>query len=208
MAAPVCRFAASSAPKLRGIEGAERDTTQDWVVPRGTVPLVSELEARIDEALVIARVSEEGVREVGEIALDAAQQARRAAEAAEASARAARDAAQASAAGPAGPVTDLVPPPAAGPADAASSGWSPKSAPPPGSDVELETPAVEPGPATEEEPAPEPPSPEPPSPRFEVRFRRFSERADRVSARLRALQDHPSHQAGPSAAAVRRRGDG
>ncbi len=36
------------------------------------------------------------------------------------------------AAGPAGPVTDLVPPPAAGAADAASSGWSPKSAPPPG----------------------------------------------------------------------------
>src|SRR6478752_10455091 len=32
--------------------------------------------------------------------------------------------------GPAGPVTDLVPPPAAGAAGAASSGWSPKSAPP------------------------------------------------------------------------------
>jgi dihydroorotate dehydrogenase (NAD+) catalytic subunit len=35
-------------------------------------------------------------------------------------------------AGPAGPVADLVPPPAAGAAGAASSGWSPKSAPPPG----------------------------------------------------------------------------
>jgi dihydroorotate dehydrogenase (NAD+) catalytic subunit len=35
-------------------------------------------------------------------------------------------------AGPAGPVADLVPPPAAGAADAASSGWSPKSTPPPG----------------------------------------------------------------------------
>jgi O-antigen ligase/polysaccharide polymerase Wzy-like membrane protein len=34
--------------------------------------------------------------------------------------------------GPAGPVTDLVPPPTAGAAGAASSGWSPKSAPPPG----------------------------------------------------------------------------
>jgi hypothetical protein len=48
------------------------------------VPLVGELEARIDEAVVIARASEEGVREVGEMALDAARQARRAAEAAEA----------------------------------------------------------------------------------------------------------------------------
>jgi dihydroorotate dehydrogenase (NAD+) catalytic subunit len=37
-------------------------------------------------------------------------------------------------AGPAGPVADLVPPPAAGAADAASSGWSPKSTPPPGRD--------------------------------------------------------------------------
>ncbi len=37
-------------------------------------------------------------------------------------------------AGPAGPVADLVPPPAAGAAGAASSGWSPKSTPPPGID--------------------------------------------------------------------------
>jgi ATP-dependent helicase Lhr and Lhr-like helicase len=35
--------------------------------------------------------------------------------------------------GAAGPVTDLEPPPAAGAADTASSGWSPKSAPPPAS---------------------------------------------------------------------------
>ncbi len=34
--------------------------------------------------------------------------------------------------GPAGPVADLAPPPAAGVAGAASSGWSPKSTPPPG----------------------------------------------------------------------------
>lgn len=131
-------------------------------MPRGSVPTVSELEARIDEAVVIARASEEGVREVGEMALDAARQAQRAAEAAEASARAARDAAQAGVAGPAGPVT---------------------------SDVELET------------PAPEPPV------HFEDRFRRFSERADRLSGRLRRL-GAPSHPAGPSVAATRRRGDG
>lgn len=76
------------------MEGTQRDSTQDWVVPRGAVPTVSELEARIDEAVVIARASEEGVREVGEIALDAARQARKAAEMAEASAKAAKEATQ------------------------------------------------------------------------------------------------------------------
>jgi len=62
-------------------------------VPRSAVPTVAELEARIDEAVVIARASEDGVREVGEIAIDAARQARRAAEAAEQSAEAAAAAA-------------------------------------------------------------------------------------------------------------------
>ena len=71
------------------IEGTRRDNTEDWIVPRAAVPTIAQLEARIDEAMVIARASEEGVREVGEIALDAARQARRAAEAAEASAQAA-----------------------------------------------------------------------------------------------------------------------
>jgi hypothetical protein len=139
---------------------------------------------------VIARVSEDGVREVGEMALDAARQARRAAEAAERSAEAAVQAvAQApvsrdDAVGPAGPVPDLVPPPLA-----IGEGWSPKSAPPPGRSVEK-------APVT------------PPQPRFEVRFRSFTERADRLSARLRALQDHPSHRSASSAVAARRRGDG
>ncbi|MGN6217162.1 MAG: hypothetical protein ACTHN7_09445 [Solirubrobacterales bacterium] len=95
---------------MPAIEESERDNTQDWIVPRGTVPLVSELEARIDEALVIARASEEGVREVGEMALDAARQARRAAEAAEAAsaaAVAARERSEADASGPAGPVAEI-----------------------------------------------------------------------------------------------------
>jgi len=95
------------------IEGAQRDSTQDWIVPRGTVPTVAELEARIDEAVVIARASEEGVREVGELALDAARQARRAAEMAESASVAAVEAAS-NAAGPAGPVPDLEPPPGSG----------------------------------------------------------------------------------------------
>lgn len=122
-------------------------------MPRGSVPLVGELEARIDEALVIARASEEGVREVGEMALDAARQARRAAEAAERSAEAAREAVEK------------------------------KSAPP-----------------TDEAPPSRPPQ-------FEVRFRSFTERADRVSARLQRIGAHSAHSAGPSVGAGRRRGD-
>lgn len=129
-------------------------------MPRGSVPLVGELEARIDEALVIARASEEGVREVGEMALDAARQAKRAAEAAEKSAEAAAAAARGV--------------------------------------VEEE---AAPSPAEEEAPQSRPP-------RFEVRFRSFTERADRVSARLQRLGAHPSHSAGPSVGAARRRGDG
>ncbi len=73
-------------------------------MPRGTVPTVAELEARIDEAVVIARASEEGVREVGEMALDAARQAKKAAEMAESASVAA--AAAARGARPAGPVSD------------------------------------------------------------------------------------------------------
>ena len=150
------------------MEGTQRDSTQDWIVPRGTVPTVGELEARIDEAAVIARASEEGVREVGEIALDAARQARKAAEMAEISANAAKEAVRASS-GPAGPVTDLVPPPAAGAADAASSGWSPKSAPPTGSSAD-----------------------EQPSQELVIDpLQRFNERADAVTARLRELERVP-----------------
>lgn len=84
---------------------SERDSTQDWLVPRGAVPTVAELEARIDEAVVIARASEEGVRQVGEIAIDAAKQARRAAELAESASISAAEAAR-GAAGPAGPVSE------------------------------------------------------------------------------------------------------
>jgi hypothetical protein len=101
---------------------SERDSTQDWIVPRGSVPTIGELEARIDEAVVIARASEEGVREVGEIALDAANQAKRAAEMAEASARAAKEAVQ---------------------------GGFPKSAPPAGRDAAEQPPPVEEPPSRE-----------------------------------------------------------
>jgi hypothetical protein len=106
------------------IERSERDTTQDWLVPRGTVPTISQLEERIDEAVVVARASEEGVREVGEMAIDAAKQARRAAEAAEKSAEAAAAARDAR---PAGPVSDTAPP---------QKGGGPVSSPPTGRGVD------------------------------------------------------------------------
>jgi hypothetical protein len=66
------------------MEGSERDSTQDWLIPeQAAPPLFTELVQRIDEALAIARVSEETVMTVGAAALDAADQARRAAELAE-----------------------------------------------------------------------------------------------------------------------------
>jgi hypothetical protein len=66
------------------MEASERDSTQDWLLPEGArPPLLSELEARIDEALIVAKASEKAVMAVGDAALDAAQQARRAADLAE-----------------------------------------------------------------------------------------------------------------------------
>src|SRR3954452_22051639 len=172
------------------MEGSERDRTQDWIIPRGAVPTLNELEARIDEALVIARASEDGVREVGEMALDAARQARRAAEAAERSAEAAVEARD-EARRPAGPVA------AGDPPSPARQETVPPTTPPAGEtlqDAPGSSPRVEKAGSSQ--------------PRFEVRFRSFNERADRLSARLRALQEHPSHRVGPSAAARRRRGGG
>jgi len=62
------------------MEASERDSTQDWLLPESArPPLLSELEARIDEAVVTARASEEAVTTIGTAALDAAEQARRAA---------------------------------------------------------------------------------------------------------------------------------
>jgi len=62
----------------------ERDSAESWRLPRHSrPPLLSELVARIDEALATARASEAAVMTVGAAALDAATQARRAAELAE-----------------------------------------------------------------------------------------------------------------------------
>jgi hypothetical protein len=66
------------------MEADERDNTQDWVLPENArPPLLSELVARIDEALATARASEAAVMTVGAAAIDAAEQAKRAAELAE-----------------------------------------------------------------------------------------------------------------------------
>ncbi len=131
------------------MEAAERDSTQDWLLPEGSAPpLLSELEQRIDEALIIARASEKAAMAVGDAALDAAQQARRAADIAE------RATAVALEAGAAAAVNSAV--------------------------------------------LPEQPS-------EDAALRSFSERADRVVARLRALERRPRWRRPASAAAGRRR---
>ncbi|HEX5610377.1 MAG TPA: hypothetical protein VFX45_09845 [Solirubrobacterales bacterium] len=82
------------------MEASERDSTQDWVVPADAAPpLLGELELKADQALAIARASEEAVGAVGEVALDAARQARRAAELAETASVAALEASRAVAEG-------------------------------------------------------------------------------------------------------------
>ena len=133
------------------MEGTERDSTQDWLLPEGSAPpLLGELEQRIDEALIVAKASEKAVMVVGDAALDAAQQARRAADLAE---RATAAALNASTPLPASP------PPQEGPAG-------------------------------------------------DVALRSFSERADRVVARLRALERRPRRPRSASAAASGRRPGG
>lgn len=131
------------------MEAAERDSTQDWLLPEGAAPpLLSELEQRIEEALIIAKASEKAVMTVGEAALDAAQQARRAAEIAERATAAAL---------------------AAGGPERAGAGAGPEK--PPG----------------------------------DAALRSFSERADRVAARLHALGRRTGRGHPASAGAVPRR---
>ena len=75
------------------MEGSERDSTQDWLLPESArPPLLAELAQRIDEAVATARASEAAVMAVGAAALDAAEQARRAAELAERASAAVLDA--------------------------------------------------------------------------------------------------------------------
>src|SRR4051795_1929377 len=122
--------------------GAERDSTQDWLLPEDKAPpTLGELEGRIEEALTTARASEAAVMTVGAAALDAAEQARRAA-------------------GLAGGARAMV-------ADAR----------------EPDAPTAVATAATEAAPAPMAPSPAP----GDASLKDFSERADRLVARLRQL---------------------
>lgn len=83
------------------MESAARDSTQDWLLPESSAPpLLKDLELRIDEALTIARASEQAVKVVGDAAIDAARQAHRAAELAERASATALMASQAAAASP------------------------------------------------------------------------------------------------------------
>lgn len=156
------------------MEGSERDSTQDWLLPAGSSPpLLADLELRVDEALAIARASEQAVGAVGAAAIDAAKQARRAAELAERASEAALSASRAVAARPAEEVGQ----------------------------VAVASPV-----------RPDPPQPVVPAtatgPDEDVSLRNFSERADRVVARLRALQRRPRRPEGSSAAAGHRRPGG
>ncbi len=58
------------------MEGGERDTTKDWLIAdEDAPPLLGELVERIDEALRVARASEEAVRSAGDTAAEAAVEA-------------------------------------------------------------------------------------------------------------------------------------
>ena len=63
------------------MENAARDSTDEWrLSERARPPTVAELEARIDEAIAIARASEEAAISIGAAAIESAEQARRAAD--------------------------------------------------------------------------------------------------------------------------------
>jgi hypothetical protein len=142
------------------MEGTERDSTEEWLLPEGAgPPLLNELELRIDEALAIARASEQAVQVVGDAAIDAAKQARRAAELAERASVSALEASRSAAAGAAEVHPERTPP----------------------------RPSGRPG---------------------DPSLRGFSERADRVVARLRALERLPVRARASTAAAGHRRPGG
>jgi hypothetical protein len=173
------------------VESSARDSTQDWAIPRGRgTSLIVELEAKVDEAVAVARASEDGVQAVGEVALDAAKQARRAAEAAESASRAAAEARDEIA---------LAPVAAAADEDADRAGGD--TGEEPGREAASALPGAGNAPVGVN-------GHREPQLSGEARMRIFSERCDLVSARLRALGRRPGAPAAASAAeALRRRGD-
>ncbi len=138
----------------------ERDSTEDWILPAAARPAsMQELEQRVDVALAVARSAESAALEIGDAAFEAAEQARRAADLAERAVS--------------GELNSLPLP--------ADSGAEPESAAN-GADEDggfavevvangVEAPVEQDGGEGEDE-----------------RLRAFSERADRVMTRLRALE--------------------
>jgi hypothetical protein len=143
----------------------ERDETADWLVPEDRrPPTVLQLQQRIDVAVGVARAAEAAALEIGAASLEAAEQARRAAglaeRASEASLAAARMAASHVAAANAAPAP------------------APATAPPePASPARIPTPASA-TPRRSGQPDP-----------FDARMTAFRERAEKVMARLRRLED-------------------
>lgn len=118
------------------MSAAERDATGDWKLPH-PVPTIAALEARIDEALVIARAAESAAISIGDAAIESATQARRAAElAAEAAAVAANSPAPAAVATTA-EVPPLEPRAEIGRQEPLSSGGAARPAGPPPPDQRL-----------------------------------------------------------------------
>jgi hypothetical protein len=142
----------------------ERDSTEDWLVPEEARPATMlELGQRVDVALAVARSAEAAAVEIGAAAFDAAEQARRAAEFAE----------------------------------RAVTGEEPRELPPLGDELPL---GDDPGRAGSESGGGTPPLANGVEPRLprngdtatvvaaDDRLKLFSERADRVMDRLRALE--------------------
>jgi hypothetical protein len=169
----------------------ERDDTGEWLLPAdGGPPTLYDLEQRVEVALSVARAAETAALEIGAASIEAAQQARRAAEMAE----------RASLAAVAGGALPLAPAPIPReePEAAPFTAEPPALTEVPGAE---EVVLAEEPPAPVEETIPEPTpiftepaavAPEPPSTNgnelHDERLRRFAERADRLSGRLRALE--------------------
>jgi len=164
----------------RGDGGAERDSTADWLLPvEATPPLVGELEAKVDEAIVLARSSERAAQASRETAFASEQRARASEETARASeriARASEDAVRAIGAQVA-EIGDRA-------ADAAMQARRAADLAERASEAAL-TVARDPAPAAGQDPG----GPDPAAGSLEDAWLRgFTERADRVMARLQAVE--------------------
>jgi hypothetical protein len=148
----------------------ERDETADWLVPEDRrPPSVLELQQQIDVAVGVARAAESAALEIGAASLEAAEQARRAAalaeRASEASLAAARIAASHVAAANAAAAAPVEPAPIA------------VARPEPATPTRIPTIASA-TPRRSGQPDP-----------FDARMTAFRERAEKVMARLRRLED-------------------